>query len=59
MSNVVTMSTEVTKASVRRFYDEVFNKKNRAAIDEFIPPNHVDHPAPPVRQAVSRVPNNS
>ena len=32
---------------MRRFYDEVFNKKNRAAIDEFIAPNHVDHAAPP------------
>src|SRR5207244_11982529 len=38
---------EANKASVRRFYDEVFNKKNRAAIDEFIDPNHVDHAAPP------------
>ena len=47
MSNVVTMSTEVNKASVRRFYDEVFNKKNRAAIDEFVAPNQVDHAAPP------------
>src|SRR5439155_9576915 len=35
------------KASMRRFYDEVFNKKNRAAIDEFIDSNHVDHAAPP------------
>ena len=47
MSTVVPMSTEANKASVRRFYDEVFNKKNRAAIDEFIAPNHVDHAAPP------------
>src|SRR5437016_14382343 len=47
MSTVVHMSTEANKASVRRFYDEVFNKKNRAAIDEFIAPNHVDHAAPP------------
>ena len=47
MSTVVTKSTEVNKASMRRFYDEVFNKKNRAAIDEFIAPNHVDHAAPP------------
>ena len=47
MSTVVPMSTEANKASVRRFYDEVFNKKNRAAIDEFIDPNHVDHAAPP------------
>jgi len=41
------MSTEANKASMRRFYDEVFNKKNRAAIDEFIDSNHVDHAAPP------------
>jgi predicted ester cyclase len=47
MSTVVTMSTEVNKASVSRFYDEVFNKKNWAAIDEFIAPNQVDHAAPP------------
>src|SRR5437588_10468094 len=47
MSTVVQMSTEANKASVRRFYDEVFNKKNRAAIDEFIDPNQVDHAAPP------------
>ena len=47
MSTVVTMSTEVNKASMRRFYDEVFNKKNRAAIDEFIDPTQVDHAAPP------------
>ncbi len=47
MSTVVTMSTEVNKASMRRFYEEVFNKKNRAAIDEFIDPNQVDHAAPP------------
>ena len=47
MSTVVTMSTETNKASVRRFYEEVFNKRNRAAIDEFIDPNQVDHDAPP------------
>src|SRR5438874_9835054 len=47
MSTVVTKSTEVNKSSMRRFYDEVFNKKNGAAIDEFINPNQVDHAAPP------------
>src|SRR5712691_9453084 len=47
MSTVVNMSTETNKASVRRFYDEVINKKNRAAIDEFIDPNYIDHAAPP------------
>jgi len=41
------MSTEANKTSARRFYDEVFNKKNWAAIDEFIDPNQVDHAAPP------------
>ena len=47
MSTQVTISTEVNKSSMRRFYDEVFNKKNGAAIDEFINPNQVDHAAPP------------
>jgi len=47
MLTEVNKSTEANKASVRRFYYEVFNKKNRAAIDEFIAPNHVDHAAPP------------
>ncbi len=47
MSTQVTMSTEVNKANSRRFYDEVINKKNRAAIDAFIAPNQVDHAAPP------------
>ena len=37
------MSTEDNKALVRCFYEEVFNKKNLAAIDEFFAPNHVDH----------------
>jgi predicted ester cyclase len=47
MLTEVNKSTEANKASVRRFYDEVFNKKNRAAIDEFIDPSCVDHAAPP------------
>lgn len=47
MSTQVTLPTEVNKANTRRFYDEVFNKKNGAAIDEFIALNHVDHAAPP------------
>ncbi len=47
MSTQVTISTEVNKSSMRRFYDEVFNKKNGAAIDELINPNQVDHAAPP------------
>jgi steroid delta-isomerase-like uncharacterized protein len=40
------MSTEDNKALMRRFVEEVFNKKNLAAIDEFIAPNHVDHTLP-------------
>src|SRR5205809_891437 len=47
MLTEINRSTEANKASVRRFYDEVFNKKNRAAIDEFIDSNQVDHAAPP------------
>ena len=47
MSTVVPMSTETNKASVRRFYDEVFNKKNKTVIEEFVAPNQVDHAAPP------------
>jgi predicted ester cyclase len=41
------MSTEDNKALMRRFYEEVFNQKNTAAIDEFIDPHGVDHSAPP------------
>jgi len=41
------MSTGDNKATVRRFYEEVFNQKNRAAIDECSDPNYVDRSAPP------------
>lgn len=41
------MSTEDNKALVRRFYDEVINKKNLAAIDEFVDPHVIDHALPP------------
>jgi len=41
------MSTEDNKALLRRYYDEVINKKNLAAIDEFIDPNFVNHALPP------------
>ncbi len=40
-------STEDNKVLMRRFVEEVFNKKNLAAIDEFIAPDHVDHTLPP------------
>jgi predicted ester cyclase len=41
------MSSEDNKALVRRWYEEVFNKKNSAAIDEFFDPTFVDHALPP------------
>ena len=41
------MSSEDNKALVRRFYEEVVNQKNTAAIDEFFAPNIVDHTASP------------
>ena len=41
------MSTEDTKALIRRFYEEVLNKRNLAALDDFYAPNHVDHTLPP------------
>jgi len=41
------MSAEENKALVRRFYDEVLNKKNLAAIDQISAANYVDHSAPP------------
>jgi predicted ester cyclase len=47
MLTEVNKSTEANKANIRRFYDEVFNKKNRAAINDFFDPNFVDHAAPP------------
>ena len=40
------MSTEENKSIVHRFYEEVFNRKNTAALDEFIDPQAVDHSAP-------------
>ena len=39
------MLTEDNKALMRRFIEEVFNKRNLAAIDELIAPNHIDHAA--------------
>ncbi len=41
------MSAEENKALMRRFIEEMFNKKNLAAIDEFIVPDQVDHSLPP------------
>lgn len=39
------MSTAENKALMRRFYEEVFNQKNLAAIDDFIAPSFVNHSA--------------
>ena len=41
------MSTEQNKALVRRFYDEVFNKKNLAIIDDFLDLHIIEHSLPP------------
>lgn len=41
------MSTENNKALIHRFYEEVFNKRNLAALDDFYAPDHVDHTLPP------------
>ncbi len=34
------MSTEENKALIRRFYEEVFNKRTLAAIDDFYSRSH-------------------
>jgi steroid delta-isomerase-like uncharacterized protein len=41
------MSTEENKALIRRFYEEVFNNRNLAALDAFYAPDHIDHTLPP------------
>jgi len=41
------MSTEQNKALVRRFYEEVFNKKNLAEVNAFVDPQIVEHDLPP------------
>ena len=43
----IEMSVEENKALVRRFYEEVLNKKNLAAIDQVSAANYVDHSAQP------------
>ena len=39
------MSTEENKTFMRHFYEEVFNKRNLAAIDDFVAPTFVNHSA--------------
>jgi predicted ester cyclase len=41
------MSIEENKGLIRRFYEEVFNKRNLGAIDDFFAPDHIDHTLPP------------
>ena len=41
------MVIQDNKALVHRFIEEVFNRKNLAAIDEFLAPDQVDHTLPP------------
>lgn len=41
------MTTEDNKALVRRFDEEVYVKRNLAAVDDLIAPTHVDHTLPP------------
>ena len=41
------MSTEENKDLVRRFYEEVFNKKNLAEVNTFVDPRIVEHDLPP------------
>ena len=45
-STEVNTSTEANKVRVRSWYEEVFNKKKLAAIDDFFAPNVIDHSLP-------------
>ena len=40
------MSTDDNKALVQRFFEEVINQKNVAALDQFVAPNAVNHTVP-------------
>lgn len=39
------MSSDENKVFMRRFYEEVFNQRNLAAIDDFVAANFVNHSA--------------
>jgi predicted SnoaL-like aldol condensation-catalyzing enzyme len=41
------MSAEETKSVVRRYIEEVWNKQNLEAVDEFLAENYLDHSLPP------------
>jgi len=40
------MSTQDNKALVQRFFEEVINQKNLAALDQFVSPTAVNHTVP-------------
>jgi predicted ester cyclase len=40
------MSTQDNKALVQRFYEEVINQKNLAALDQYVSPTAVNHTVP-------------
>src|SRR6266496_3764831 len=40
------MLTDDNKALVQRFYEEVINQRNLAALDQFVSPNAVNHSVP-------------
>jgi predicted SnoaL-like aldol condensation-catalyzing enzyme len=42
----VPMSIETNKAIVKRFFEEVFNKRNLALAEEFIAPTYTNHSSP-------------
>ena len=44
---VINMSAEESKAILRRWFEEVWDKRNLAAIDEIVSDNFVFHNAPP------------
>jgi hypothetical protein len=43
----ISIVKEANKATVRRFFDDLWNKKNISIIDELIPNTYVDHTPPP------------
>jgi predicted ester cyclase len=43
------MSAETNKATVRRLFEEVFGRRNVAALDEFLAPGYVNHASIRVR----------
>jgi steroid delta-isomerase-like uncharacterized protein len=40
------MTTDDNKALVQRFFEEVINQRNLAALDQFVPPGGVNHIVP-------------